>query len=133
MEQSKKDQLMTAHQANELLGVSDVASFGNNLDDLRGDQPTSQLSEHAITTANNALQEGQTHYVDVPGIMPLREAIADALPSGYNPEGVLVTAGVQEARFLALQVLAEESSVLAVPSIVPVSYTHLTLPTILLV
>ena len=118
MEQSKKDQLMTAHQANELLGVSDVASFGNNLDDLRGDQPTSQLSEHAITTANNALQEGQTHYVDVPGIMPLREAIADALPSGYNPEGVLVTAGVQEARFLALQVLAEESSVLAVPSIV---------------
>ena len=91
MEQSKKDQLMTAHQANELLGVSDVASFGNNLDDLRGDQPTSQLAEHAITTANNALQEGQTHYVDVPGIMPLREAIADALPSGYNPEGVLVT------------------------------------------
>ena len=118
MDQSKKDQLMTAHQANELLGVPDVASFVGNLDDLRGDQPTFQLSEQAISTASDALEGGQTHYVDVPGIMPLREAIADSLPSGYTSEGVLVTAGVQEARFLALQVLAEESSVLAVPSIV---------------
>lgn len=68
-----------------------------------------------------AMGRGETHYVEVAGIAGLREAIRRFLaPLGMMADDtdVLVTAGEQEARFLALQALAGRDVPLAVPAAV---------------
>jgi aspartate/methionine/tyrosine aminotransferase len=55
-----------------------------------------------------ALDRGETHYSDRPGILPLRLAVADYLSRRFgfdaNPNSdVIVTCGVTEARFIATQ------------------------------
>lgn len=84
--------------------------------DLRGDQPAGELPEVARVAAEEALGGGQTHYVDVAGVGPLRAVLGDQL--GRQPSGVLVTAGVQEARFLAIQILGDTRGPLAIPAVV---------------
>ncbi len=61
--------------------------------------------------AKAALDAGATHYTDRPGVMELREAVALKLAERNRiavapAEEVLITCGIQEALFLALQVLA---------------------------
>ena len=75
-------------------------------DDLRGDYPVIEVPQEARQAAANALRDGQTHYVPVPGIPSLRDAVAHFLGSlGVDVPGeqVIITGGMQEARFLALQ------------------------------
>ena len=61
--------------------------------------------------AKAALDAGATHYTDRPGIADLREAVALKLAEVNRiavapADEVLITCGIQEALFLALQVLA---------------------------
>ena len=68
------------------------------------------LPERARAAAINALERGETHYTDRPGILPLRERVADWLEHHYSvrvdPKTSLVmTCGDTEARFVALQQL----------------------------
>ncbi|MEO8969458.1 MAG: pyridoxal phosphate-dependent aminotransferase [Solirubrobacteraceae bacterium] len=61
--------------------------------------------------AKAALDAGATHYTDRPGIRELREAVALKLAESNRiavapADEVLITCGVQEALFLALQILA---------------------------
>ncbi len=61
--------------------------------------------------AKAALDAGATHYTDRPGVAELREAVALKLSEANRiavapAEEVLITCGIQEALFLALQVLA---------------------------
>lgn len=89
--------------------------------DFRGEYPTHPLPKEARSSVNEALQRKQTHYVNVPGITPLREAIAAFLTdlSIKTPmEQILVTAGEQEARFLTLHSSLEEGYQAAVPEVV---------------
>lgn len=60
--------------------------------------------------ADEALLRGETHYTDRPGILALREKVADSLNRRYGLEfqaqtGVVITCGVTEARFVAVQQL----------------------------
>jgi aspartate/methionine/tyrosine aminotransferase len=75
-----------------------------------------------MTASVRALREGQTHYVDVPGIGPLREALAaylrETIGANYDSSQVLVTAGVQESRFLTLQKIGEQFERVAMPAVV---------------
>src|SRR3954453_6362722 len=88
--------------------------------DLSVDQPTTPVPEAVVEGAATALLDGQTHYVQTGGVAPLierlRAMLADLGPSG-QPPSVLVTAGVQEARFLAIQTLGERLGGLAVPAV----------------
>lgn len=90
--------------------------------DLSGDHPAFPLTAAARDAVREALDRGETHYADVPGIVPLREAVAAALGSMGLPvnarEGLLIAAGEQEARFLAIQALAHAGYRLALPSVV---------------
>ena len=90
--------------------------------DLSIDQPPSFLDYEMVENARQALEAGQTHYVDVPGIAPLREALAAHLietgVTGYSASELLVSAGIQEARFLALQMMAGPGGEVAVPDVV---------------
>ncbi|MCE2473882.1 MAG: hypothetical protein J4G18_18680, partial [Anaerolineae bacterium] len=79
--------------------------------DFGADEIISPLDERIIAGASEAMEAGQTHYVDVPGIGPLREALADFLNnscgSAYASGNIIITAGVQEARFLTIQKIGE--------------------------
>jgi aspartate/methionine/tyrosine aminotransferase len=62
-----------------------------------------------------ALDRGETHYTDRPGIMPLRQKVAERLASIYGVDvdavkGVVITCGVTEARFVAIQQLIPSGS-----------------------
>lgn len=118
MRQTTKGKILAGHQANTLLQTPIIASVPDGPGDLRCDQPTAALPASALRGAIGALEQGQTHYVDVPGIMPLREAIASGLGADYRADAIVVTASVQEARLLTLQILGQSSGSLALPSVV---------------
>jgi aspartate/methionine/tyrosine aminotransferase len=67
-----------------------------------------------------ALDRGETHYTDRPGVLLLREKIAQALRERFGiltdaRREVIVTCGVTEARFLAVQQLLQCGDVLTAP------------------
>lgn len=91
--------------------------------DLSTDQPMQALGEAARAAAALALESGETHYADVPGITPLRQRIAAWLnqtiaAEHYGLDHALVTASIQEARFLSVQVLGERFGSVAIPEVV---------------
>ena len=122
MEPTTTEKIMDSHGANRLLRAPDSAQLPADERDLSADQPTSPLEAAVIDSAIAALEQGQTHYVDVPGILPLREAIvadlADRGLPGYEASAAVVTASVQEARFLSLQIIGQELQPVALPSVV---------------
>ena len=65
-----------------------------------------------IEAAIKALDEGRTHYTDRPGILPLRQWVADQLQNRYNiamsPDDVTITCGAAEARFVCITQLAKD-------------------------
>lgn len=69
-----------------------------------------------------ALDRGETHYTDRPGILPLREKIAASLQQRFavpvNASGdLIVTCGVTEARFVAVQQLLQPGQTIAAPAL----------------
>lgn len=105
-------------EGNQLLNVPGLDQMASAPGDLRGDQPASVLDPAIADAAARALEGGQTHYVDVPGIAPLREATARLLTEqgvSCGAGNVLIAAGVQEARFLVLQAIGELAGPLALP------------------
>ena len=68
------------------------------------------IPERVRELADEALQRGETHYTDRPGIMPLRQQVAAWLGRRFGIEvdagsGVVITCGGTEARFVAVQQL----------------------------
>ncbi|UCH27460.1 MAG: aminotransferase class I/II-fold pyridoxal phosphate-dependent enzyme [Trueperaceae bacterium] len=64
-----------------------------------------------------ALERGETHYTDRPGILPLRQQVASSLERTYgvhyDPKtSVTITCGATEARFVAIQQLLADGDVL---------------------
>ena len=90
--------------------------------DLSGDHPIFDLAPVARKAASAALEAGETHYADVPGIAPLLEAVAGVLALQGLPvdadAGLIIASGEQEARFLALHTLAHMGYRVVLPSIV---------------
>jgi aspartate/methionine/tyrosine aminotransferase len=66
-----------------------------------------------------SVYNGETHYVEVPGNPQLRTQIGAYLSSeGISKGGdILVTAGIQEARFLAVQVLGKALGKIVFPEV----------------
>jgi aspartate/methionine/tyrosine aminotransferase len=67
--------------------------------------------------ADEALQRGETHYTDRPGILPLRQQVARRLAREFGAEvdaakGVVITCGGTEARFVAVQQLLPQGGTL---------------------
>ncbi len=118
-----KKMIVQRHVANELLQAPVLSPFQRSPGrDLGGEHPTMQPAPAITESAATALEQGQTHYVDVPGIAPLREALAACLQDmglvGYEQANVLVTAGVQECRFLLIQMIGDLLGGIALPEVV---------------
>lgn len=72
--------------------------------------PTREVPAAVRQAADEALQRGETHYTDRPGILPLRKQVAAQLAARFDftadaANGVVITCGVTEARFVAVQQL----------------------------
>ena len=109
-------------RANVELHVPTLLSTPTSPGDLSRDQATRPLPPTVIEHATSALEDGHTHYVPVTGIAPLREKVADYLQAhGQHhvaADNVLITAGIQEARFLTIQKIGEKMGGLAMPAVV---------------
>jgi aspartate/methionine/tyrosine aminotransferase len=118
-----KQEIIKAHRANDLL-LSPYHPTMQRADarDLSVDQPTKKPDPVVAESAAVAMEQGNTHYVDVPGIAPLRDAFADYLAGmgvdSYESANVLVSAGVQESRFLTIQKIGEQFDSIALPAVV---------------
>jgi len=114
--------LLQRHRANRDLNAASIPAAARSAQDLAADAPARPLDERIIETAGAALDAGHTHYEPVPGIDPLRAALAQhlAAATGHNwqADNLLVTAGMQEARFLTLQLLDAQDGPLALPEVV---------------
>lgn len=114
--------ILDQHRQNTLLNTPAPPLMARGAGDLSADSLYAPIDERMIESAANALESGQTHYVDVPGIAPLRAAVAEYLAkqfgTSYAQPNVIVTAGMQEARFLTLQMIGETVERVAVPKVV---------------
>ena len=118
-----KENFLAHHQANTDLNLALPHPMMHDANDLSADSMIAPLDEQIIASASQALEDGNTHYVDVPGIAPLRDAIAAYLNKLYGSEyatgNMIVTAGVQESRFLTIQKISENfDDAIAVPEVV---------------
>jgi aspartate/methionine/tyrosine aminotransferase len=116
-----KAEILALHDANAALKTPVPGQITRHKKDLGADGMLSPLDERIIAASSEALEAGQTHYVDVPGIAPLRQAIAEYLNSSFSANcqagNIIVTAGLQESRFLTIQKIGENYDSIAVPSV----------------
>ena len=121
MASQTKERILTQHQGNAQLNAPLLPQVMQSDHDLSADEMISPLDEQIIAGTSEALESGQTHYVDVPGIGPLRDAIAEYLNAEtgtqYQKANVIVTAGVQESRFLTIQKISELYDSIGVPAV----------------
>ena len=110
-------QALLEHTSNPLASlmreVKDVINFGQGDPDL--DTPP-----HIIKAAQEALEQGYTHYTPIKGLSELRAAIARKLAADngitVDPEReVIVTSGAMEALFSVVQTLLDKGDQLLVP------------------
>lgn len=92
--------------------VPDLISLG------RGD-PDLPTPPHIIDAAVQALQTGHVNYTPPPGMLALREAIAEKLQREndltYDPAEIIVTAGAQEAISVIMQTLLDPGDEVLLP------------------
>lgn len=114
--------LLQRHRANRDLNAAAIPAAARSAQDLAADATARPLDERIIEAAGAALDAGHTHYEPVPGIDPLRAALAQHLAAAtghdWQADNLLVTAGMQEARFLTLQLLDAQDGPLALPEVV---------------
>ena len=114
--------LLLQHRANSDLNATVIPASARSAQDLAADATAGPLDERIIEATGEALDAGHTHYEPVPGIDPLRAALAqhlsEATAADWRAGNVLVTAGMQEARFLTLQLIDAQGAALAVPEVV---------------
>lgn len=70
---------------------------------------TVSVPEAAVHATLAALERGETHYTDRPGILPLRVRVSERLSKrfglAFGEADTVITCGVTEARFVAVQEL----------------------------
>jgi len=99
----------------------DIISFAQGEPDF--DTP-SNIKQAAV----QAINEGFTKYTDVPGILPLREAICKKLKLenglDYEPADIVVSNGGKQALFEVFATLCEEGDKVMLPTPCYVSYVE---------
>jgi aspartate aminotransferase len=92
---------------------------GRTIIHLEIGEPDFDTPEHIREAAKAALDAGHTHYVPAPGIMPLREAVADFLERTgrlrTDPTRVIVTPGAKPIMFFTILALCEEDDEVILP------------------
>jgi aspartate/methionine/tyrosine aminotransferase len=92
-----------------------VAGLGDMIQ--RDDEP--DIPSNVIEAAVDALERGETHYTDRPGIPEFRGLVSSHLEKQYglqiDPKEVTITCGSTEARFATMTLFAESESQVLCP------------------
>lgn len=82
-------------------------------------EPDFETPAVVVDAAERAMRAGDTHYTDIVGVLPLREAIADwhfqTTGQRVSPEQVAVGSGAQNALYSTLQMVAEAGDEVITP------------------
>ncbi|MEZ4836676.1 MAG: aminotransferase class I/II-fold pyridoxal phosphate-dependent enzyme [Caldilineaceae bacterium] len=107
----------------------DIAATMEDVISLGIGEPNFVTPPPMIVAGMESLRQGQTAYTSNAGMIELREAVAGMLERRYNgpaydPEKeVLITVGVSEAMYLAMQAILDPGDEVIVPQPCFVSYT----------
>ncbi len=107
----------------------DLATTMDNVISLGIGEPDYVTPPPILNAGTQSLREGNTSYTSNAGMLELREGVARKLTELYDAPGydaeteVLITVGVSEAMYLAMQALIEEGDEVLVPQPCFVSYT----------
>jgi aspartate aminotransferase len=104
----------------EVLGrARALEATGRKIIHLEIGEPDFDTPAHIVEAANQALAEGQTHYVPAPGIPELRESVAAWLERlgrlRTSPSNVVVTPGAKPVMFYAIMALCQEGDEVLYP------------------
>ena len=117
-----KNRIISKSEGNRFLNAASLLPVQEREMDLSTDHPNFPPDESILDGAIKALEAGETHYVDVPGVPSLRDSIVSYLQesgfSFYNQDTVQVTAGMQECRFLTIQNIGDQHPSIALPAVV---------------
>jgi len=105
----------------------DIVATMHDIISLGIGEPDFATPEHIVQAGADALSNGGTHYTSNPGILELRQAIAESLRHLYGLEydpktEIVVTVGVSEALYLTLTALLNPGEEVIVPEPCFVAY-----------
>jgi aspartate aminotransferase len=108
---ARMDLLGTESAFEVLARAKALEAAGNAIIHLEIGEPDFPTAPHIVEAAVEALHEGHTHYVPAPGIMPLRESVANFLDRtgrmrGISPDRVIITPGAKPIMFYTILALA---------------------------
>lgn len=90
---------------------------GEDLIHLEIGEPDFDTPDHIVEAATTAVNDGATHYTSNAGLPNLRQAIANHLDAGHNPNAeIVVTAGAMEALALAVMTVVDPGDEILVPT-----------------
>ncbi|MCS5623679.1 MAG: aminotransferase class I/II-fold pyridoxal phosphate-dependent enzyme, partial [Candidatus Marinimicrobia bacterium] len=86
-----------------------LESQGKKIIHLEIGEPDFETPDHIKSAAKKALDDGYTHYGPSPGLMEVREVIADHQSSVHgkkiSPENVIITPGAKPIMFFSIMAL----------------------------
>jgi aspartate/methionine/tyrosine aminotransferase len=113
------DRLGTESAFEVLARARALESDGRSIIHLEIGEPDFATPPHIVEAARRALEEGHTHYVPAPGILELREAVAEFLERTSRmrttPDRVIVTPGAKPIMWYLIQALCEQGDEVIYP------------------
>lgn len=127
---SRIAQNITPSATCELEGVvSDMRAAGVDVIGMNAGEPDFDTPENIREACKKALDEGKTRYVNVPGIVPLREAICEKLKKDngldYKPAQICVSTGAKQALNNAIMAVVNAGDEVIIPMPGWVSYVEI--------
>jgi aspartate/methionine/tyrosine aminotransferase len=91
--------------------------FADRIQTLLSFSPPDSLKPKVRQAIEEALDRGETHYTDRPGILPLRQAVSASLQRRFSlaMHDVIITCGVTEARFITIQQVLQPGQTITAP------------------
>jgi len=104
----------------------ELRAAGNTVYDLSLGEPDFNTPEHICRAANQAMQDGHTHYTPAAGIPELRKAVTDDYKARhgleYEPTQVVVSSGAKHALHNVFAALLNPGDEVIIPAPYWVSY-----------
>lgn len=127
---SKVAENITPSATCELEGVvADMSAAGVDIIGLNAGEPDFDTPENIRDACKAALDNGETRYVNVPGIAALREAICEKLRKDncveYDPEQICVSTGAKQALNNAILAVIDPDDEVIIPMPGWVSYVEI--------